>query len=523
MPARRAPKFSPGPVVLLILDGWGLAPPNRGNAVTLAKTPMMTALYRRFPHTRLAASGTAVGLPAGQPGNSEAGHLNIGAGRIVTQDVIKINRAISTGSFFKNAALTRALEHVRRRFALHVMGLLSNAASAHACPDHLDALLTLARRHRIKNVFLHLFTDGRDSPQHAGLKLMNALMRKLKHELVATVIGRFYAMDRKKDWTRTMLAYDAMVNGSGLSAASPQAAITESYNRNESDEFIPPYVVRRRGEPVGTINDGDAVIFFNLRSDRARQLAKPFVQTAFEKMNPGAFRRRKVLRDVVFAGMTDFGPDLGHIVTAYPSEDVSDSLPRVLRGFRQLYIAEAEKYAHVTYFFNGGFANPIGGEDRVRIDSPDVPSYAAVPAMAAGEVTDQVVWAVPRYDFIGVNLANPDMIGHTGDLKAGITAVEYCDRSVGRIWRAVEKRGGCLLVTADHGNVEEMINLKTGEIDTEHSANPVPFILAGPRRYRLRGGYPPLASIAPTICQLLGTPQAAAMTGRSLIVGNRKT
>ncbi|TSC76931.1 MAG: 2,3-bisphosphoglycerate-independent phosphoglycerate mutase [Parcubacteria group bacterium Gr01-1014_31] len=509
-----------GPVVLAVLDGWGVSNQTRGNAIALAKTPVMDELYQHFPHTQLTASGPAVGLPEGQPGNSEAGHLNIGAGRIVIQDAVKISREINTGAFFKNAAFTKAIDHVRRRrSALHLMGLLSNEASAHACPDHLFALLTLARRHHIKRVYLHLFTDGRDSPPHAGLKLMNALMRALKHELIATVMGRFYAMDRKKDWTRTLLAYDAMVTGSGLSATSPQAAITESYNRNESDEFIPPYVVRRRGKPVATINDGDGVIFFNLRSDRARQMSKPFVQHEFEKMNPGAFRRRKVLRDLNFVAMTDFGPDLDHVSTAYTSEDVSDSLPRVLRGCKQLYIAEAEKYAHVTFFINGGFADPIGGEDRVRIDSLDVPSYATVPEMSAGEVTDQVVWAVPRYDFICVNYGNADMVGHTGNLPAAQKAVEYIDRCLGRVWRAVSKRNGWLIITADHGNAEMMQNPATGEVDTEHNLSPVPFILAGPHHYRLRTGRPPLASVAPTICQLLAVASPAAMTGRSLIVG----
>lgn len=508
------------PLVLLILDGWGIAPSSPGNAITLAKTPVMDALLRAHPHTLLQAAGRAVGLPDGQPGNSEAGHLNIGAGRVVVQDTVKISRDINTGAFFKNESFLQAIRHVkRRRSSLHLMGLLTSESSAHACPDHLYALLALARRYRIKRTYLHLFTDGRDSPPRAGLKLLNALMRVLDGELIATVMGRSYAMDRKKDWTRTQLAYDAMVSGVGLFAASPQAAVTQSYNRNQSDEFVPPYVVRRNGRPVAQIKDGDAVIFFNLRSERARQLTKPFVQAQFEKMNPGSFRRRKILRDLVFVVMTDFGPDLGPVVTAYPSLDVIDSLPRVLRRVRQLYVAETEKYAHVTFFFNGGYADPVGGEDRIKVDSPDVPSYEQVPEMSAGEVTDHVIWGLGRYDFITANLGNADMLAHSGNLGAAIKAVQCVDRCVGRVSRAVAKRGGGLIVTGDHGNAEEMIDLKTGEIDSEHNPNPVPFILASPHRYRLLPGRFSLASIAPAICQLLGVPVPAVMTGRSLIAG----
>ncbi|MDD5110142.1 MAG: 2,3-bisphosphoglycerate-independent phosphoglycerate mutase [Patescibacteria group bacterium] len=519
--AKDQTRRTPGsPVVLVILDGWGIAPSSRGNAVTLTKTPVISALWQNFPHTELLASGTAVGLPHGQPGNSEAGHLNLGAGRVVLQDAVKISRAITTGAFFKNAAFAQAITHVRRRHsALHLMGLLTDEASGHAFPDHLHALLALTRRRHVKQVYLHLFTDGRDSPPHSGLKYLNALMRVLKGELIATVTGRFYAMDRKKDWVKTLLTYDAITSGTGLTAVSPQAAITEAYNRNQTDEYIPPCVVRRRGRPIATVNDGDAVIFFNLRSDRARQLSKPFVQTNFEKMNPGSFRRRKILHDVQFVAMTDFGPDLGNITTAFPSEDVQQSLPRVLRGLRQLYIGESEKYAHVTYFFNGGFADPVGGEERLKIDSPDVPNYADTPAMSAVEVTNQVVWAVPRYDFITVNFANPDMLGHTGDINASMKAIACVDHCVGRIWNTLRKRLGTMVVTADHGNVEEMLNLKTGEIDTEHSINPVPFILASSRHYRLRTGRSSLASVAPTICQLFQIPAPAVMTGESLIAG----
>jgi len=514
------------PLILLILDGWGIAPKSPANAIELARKPVFNRLWKQYSHTTLKAAGSAVGLPADQPGNSEAGHLNLGAGRVVEQDTVVINKAINTGQFFKNPAFEAAAKYVRKnRSNLHLMGLLSDGKSAHSDPDHLLALLVWARLKKIKNVYLHLFTDGRDSPPHAALKLLEALMRSLKNheskgtrsgEWIATIMGRFYAMDRKKDWRRTESAYNAMVLGRGIAIRSPQAAITQAYNRGETDEFIRPYVIKRGGKAIGTMRDNDAVIFFNLRSDRARQMSKPFVQMAFNQRNAGEFKRKKILKNLLFVAMTDFGPDLDSILTAFPAGDLKDTLTMALGGRRQLYIAEKEKYAHVTYFFNGGYADPVAGEDRVLINSPHVDNYARTPAMSTGEITSYVIKHLKQYDFITINFAIPDMVSHTGDLKAGIASVEAVDRGLYRLKHAVAAAGGTFIITADHGNAEKMLDLETGEMYTEHTNNPVPFILIESRRGKrtLKGGK--LADVAPTVLKLMGVRKPKAMTGRPL-------
>lgn len=514
------------PFVLLILDGWGIAPKNAGNAIELAKKPNFDYLWRHCPHTQLKASDGDVGLPATQVGNSEAGHMNLGAGRVVSQDAVFISKEVSMGKFFKNAAFEAAYKHIlKNKSDLHLMGMLSNGQSAHSDPDHLLALLIWARLKKIKNVYLHLFTDGRDSPPHSALKLVEAIMRDLRNkeergkrsgEWIATIIGRFYAMDRKKDWLRTELAYDAMTLGKGLYAKSPQAAITQAYNRGESDEFIPPYVMKRNGQPVGKIKDGDAIIFFNLRSDRARQMAKPFVQENFTKENAGSFKRKKVLKNIVFVALTDFGPDLDLILTAYPSPDLSGTLPMVLDGRKQLYVAEKEKYAHVTYFFNGGFADPVASEDRVLIPSPNVASYDLKPEMSVFKITSRVLKELPKYQFIAINFANPDMVGHTGNLKACIKAIEAVDKCLGKVKARVLKKNGTLVVTADHGNAEKMIDLKTGEMYTEHTSNPVPFILIEPRKKNRQLKRGQLGDVAPTVLKLMGIGKSKEMTGKTL-------
>ncbi|MEK7097555.1 MAG: 2,3-bisphosphoglycerate-independent phosphoglycerate mutase, partial [Patescibacteria group bacterium] len=353
------------PMILVILDGWGISEPNKGNAVTLAKTPVLDSLIKEYPNTRLHAAGKYVGLPDGQPGNSEAGHMNIGAGRIVEQDMVKISKGINNGTFFKNAAFLEAIRHSKaNKTKLHIMGMLPAGTSPHSDPDHILALIVLARTHGLKDVYLHLFTDGRDSPKYASLKMVNLIEQNLKDERIATVMGRFYAMDRTKKWERTEKAYNAMVMGNGKSAKSAHEAITEGYNRGETDEFIEPYVITENGKPIAKIGDGDSIIFFNLRSDRARQLTKVFVQDDFNEKNPGSFRRKKVLKNVRFVAMTDFGPDLDSILSAFPSVDLKDTLPMQLSHLRQLYIAETEKYAHVTYFFNGGYTGAIAGEKQ---------------------------------------------------------------------------------------------------------------------------------------------------------------
>ncbi|MFH1325990.1 MAG: 2,3-bisphosphoglycerate-independent phosphoglycerate mutase [Candidatus Falkowbacteria bacterium] len=516
------------PVVLIILDGWGIAPANKGNAITLAQTPIMDKLIKNYPYTELCAHGQCVGLPDKQDGNSEAGHMNIGGGRVVEQDVIKITDAIKEETFFKNPAFLQAIKHVKKhRSHLHLMGLLSNGMSAHSDPEHILALLKYAREHGIKNTYLHLFTDGRDSPQHAAVQLVQELEKKLReHEYIATIMGRYYGMDRKKKWSITEQAYDVLTSQkvSSHSAASVIDAITESYNRNNTDEFMEPYIISRKGKPLPIITDNDAIIFFNLRSDRARQITKAFVQKNFEQENKNAFKRKNVIKNLTFVAMTDFGPDLDSILSAFPSVDVKESLPAQLTGLRQFYIAETEKYAHITYFFNGGYADPIAGEQRINIASPDVKAYDQTPAMSSRELTDTLTGFIKKknFDFITMNYACPDMIGHTGNLEAGLKAVEAVDSYLGEIMKEIEQDGVRVLITSDHGNIEEMINLKTGEVNTEHTTNPVPFILFDKelKNKKLRAGGI-LGDISPTILSLLGKENPREMTGKSLLISNK--
>ncbi len=511
------------PIILIILDGWGIAKPNKGNAITLADTPVIDGLSKKYPYTELCASGKCVGLPSDQPGNSEAGHMNIGAGRLVEQDVIRVSRSINNGTFFKNAAFLEAIRHVKKRKGkLHLMGMISDGMSPHSDPDHILALLILARNYGIKDIYLHLFTDGRDSPRYASLKLIKKLEKELKNgELIATVMGRFYAMDRKKQWGRTEKAYNALVLGCCPDAPSPQAAITESYNRGDSDEFVIPYVIGKKDRQLTRIRDNDSIIFFNLRSDRARQLAKAFTQKNFNKKNPGSFKRKKVLKNLHFVALTDFGPDLDNILTAYPGIDLKKTLPIQLEHLSQLYIAETEKYAHVTYFFNGGYADPIDGEERMALPSPNVKSYDKTPLMSSEDLTEAVLNNIKhkKYDFTVLNFAAPDMIAHTGNLKAGIKCCEEVDKRLDRIVKRYLRANGTIIVTADHGNTEEMINLKTKEIITNHSNNPVPFILINKKlknKVKLRkDGI--LGDVAPTILDLLNMKKPKEMTGKSLI------
>lgn len=509
------------PLVMVIFDGWGIAPRGPGNAIALAKTPVMDWLTKTYPNTTLAAAGAAVGLPANQEGNSEAGHMNIGAGRVVEQDAVRISRSINDGTFFKNAAFHAAVRHVQQhRSRLHLMGLLTAQQSAHADPDQVLALLTLARTLHVSPVVLHLFTDGRDSPPNAAIRLLRTLEQSLQPgETIGTVIGRFYAMDRKKVWTRTKQAYEAMILGQGRQAASPEEAILAAYDRGLTDEFIEPTVVGDPGQH--RIQSNDAVIFFNLRSDRARQLTKAFVQDRFIEQNPGAFERQRRPANSLFVAMTDFGPDLGDVLTAFPSVDLYSTLPVVLRRYRQLYVAESEKFAHVTFFFNGGYDQPVAGEDRVLIPSPGVSAYDAAPAMSAERITSLVVkdLAEHHHDFIVLNFANPDMIGHTGNLRAAVKAIEVVDQCLGHIRDAVVAAAGTLIITADHGNAEEMLSSDAKSVDTEHTTNPVPLVVVTPKPLLLKlrtDGC--LADVAPTILELLGLNQPAVMTGRSLIV-----
>ncbi len=515
------------PAILLILDGWGLAKPGKGNAVSLAKTPTMDGLLKKYPNTKLHAHGKYVGLPPKQVGNSEAGHMNIGAGRLVLQDSVKINNAIKDKTFFKNSAFLGAFRHIRKMNSnLHLVGMLSNGQSPHSDPKHLLALLNLAKKNKINNVFLHLFTDGRDSPPYASLKLVNDLEKHFfNNEKLATIMGRYYAMDRKKNWINTKMAYDALVYGKGFKATSAQEAITESYNRGESDEFIRPFVL---GDYKKTrIKDGDSVIFFNLRSDRSRQLTKVFTQNNFNKMNPKAFKRKSKLEHIYFVAMTDFGPDLDDILTAFPSVDLEQTLPMQFKNFKQLYISETEKYAHVTYFFNGGYSGTVAGEDHLVVPSPSVKSYDLTPAMNGEKLTKIILsnnnlkgrrkW---KYDFTVLNFPAPDMVGHTGNLNAAIKTCEKIDYFLGKIVQSYLKLNGTVFVVADHGNIEKMINPETGEIYTEHTTNPVPFIIVNKKfaskKINLKKNKS-LCNIAPTILKLLEIKKPKEMKGESVI------
>lgn len=515
------------PMVLVILDGWGIAPADqKGSAITQQTAPNYFSWIKKYPHSTLEASGESVGLLEGQEGNSEAGHLNIGAGRVVKQDTLYILDAIADGSFFKNSAFQQALHFVKgNNSSVHLMGLLSNHNSAHSCPEHLYALLDLFHKEGIKKVYLHLFTDGRDSGQHDAL----AHFEKLKthfhgEEKVATVMGRYFAMDRNKVWDRTEAAYNALVSGKGKVAGSAEEAIAMAYNSGESDEFISPTVICREKKPVATIKDNDVVFFFNLRSDRARQLTKAFVQKDFQKNNPKSFHRQKAPKNIRFVAMTDFGPDLPEILTAFPSRDVQKSLVQVLSPRKQMYVAESEKFAHITYFLNGGYAQHFCDEKWIKIESDRIKDFVKSPQMKAKEIADQVIQGIEEgYDFVAANFANADMVGHTGNLEAAKIAVKELDSQVARIVETVVKQGAVCVITADHGNAEEMLNLETSETDSEHSINPVPFIIISSSeilkkkkiKKDLKKGK--LCDVAPTILKIMEIAQPIEMTGKSLV------
>ncbi len=512
------------PLVLAILDGWGIAPKKlKDNPLLVARTPFLREVAKKYPAARLAASGSAVGLPKGQDGNSEAGHMNIGAGRIVDQDAVIISKSIKNGKFFRNKALRAAFRHVKKNHSsLHLMGLLSNYNSGHVSPDHLMALLKMAEAAKFKKIFIHFFTDGRDSARYDALKFVQEVKKRFKNgEVIATVTGRFYAMDRKKNWSVTEQTYNLLTQGQGLKDKSVEDAIRHAYNRGESDEFIKPTYLLPDSKGRGLIKDNDAVIFFNLRSDRARQLTKPFVQSRFEEINKSSFKRKKKLKNLCFVALTDFGPDLGNTLTAYPSENIKGTLPVALKRFRQLYVAESEKFAHMTYFFNGGYDQPVAAEDRQLVPSVNVMSYDKKPAMSARELTRVVTQAIhnKKYDFIAVNFANPDMIGHTGNFKACVKAMETVDKCLAAIGREVIKHHGGLLICADHGNVEETLNSETGEVDTEHSTNLVPclFYQSDWRGRKFKKPQGVLGDVAPTIIKLMDVAKPKEMSCSGLL------
>lgn len=513
------------PVILAILDGWGIAPPNKGNAVALAKTPCFDMVVKKYPYTELRACGKAVGLTAGQDGNSEAGHMNIGAGRVVDQDAIIIQGAIKDGTFYKNPAFLTAIDNIKKnRSKIHIMGLLSDNNSPHAYPPHLYALLELLRKYKIHNVILHLFTDGRDSFQHAALGILKELQSKfINNEKIATIMGRYYGMERNKRWPITEQAYDALTIGIGEMVAEPVNAIERAYNRGKTDEFIKPAIIGKNKKDINStrISEKDSVIFYNLRSDRTRQITKCFTQKNFNKMNPGSFKRKKVLKDIKFIAMTDFSPDLDNIITAFPSADIKQTLPMILKEKQQLYIAESEKYAHVTYFFNGGYADPVANEIRLNIPSPDIIHYDKKPEMSARKITDEVVKNMKKnnFDFYCINYANPDMVGHTGNLESAIIACSFVDKQLARLSSEIKKQDGVLVITADHGNAEEMINLKTNEIDTKHSTNPVPFVVFSEKmkHKKLKGkSVCLLGDIASTLLEIIEVEKPSLMKGKTI-------
>lgn len=499
------------PTALLIMDGCGIAPASARNAVSRAATPNLDRLLATCPHTELSASGIAVGLPEGQIGNSEVGHTNIGAGRVVFQELPRISNAIADGSFFENRAYVSAMDAVGEDSALHLCGLVSDGG-VHSHITHLYALLELAKRRGVGKVYIHAFMDGRDVPPKSGAGYMRALVVKcaeLGIGKVATVQGRFYAMDRDKRWDRVERAYNAVVFGEGEQNPDPVDAIEQSYARKVTDEFIEPVVC----DPEGVIKPDDSVIFFNFRPDRAREMTYALTQPDFN-----GFSRRSGCFPLHFTCTARYDEKL-KLPVAFPPESIEDTFGEYISKLKltQLRIAETEKYAHVTFFFNGGVERSFEGEDRILVPSPkQFPTYDLIPEMSANEVTDKCVEAIlsGKYDVIVCNLANCDMVGHTGVMSAAIKAVETVDNCVGRITQAVSQMGGTTFVTADHGNADCMID-DNGQPHTAHTTNPVPLIISG-ADVRLRPGR--LADIAPTMLELMGIRKPAKMTGESLIV-----
>ena len=511
--------MSKKPTVLMILDGYGLRDDKHGNAVAEAATPVMDKLMAECPFVRGNASGMAVGLPDGQMGNSEVGHLNMGAGRIVYQDLTKITKAIQDGDFFENKALVEACENVKKNdSALHLMGLVSDGG-VHSHNTHIYGLLELAKRQGIEKVYVHCFLDGRDTPPASGKEYVEELEAKMKEigvGEVATVSGRYYAMDRDNRWDRVEKAYRALVNGEGDTADSATDGIQASYDKDVTDEFVVPMVVMKDGAPTATVKDGDSIIFFNFRPDRAREISRAFCCDEFT-----GFPREKKL-DLTYVCFTEYDPTIPNKLVAFHKVELHNTFGEYLaaHNLTQVRLAETEKYAHVTFFFNGGVEEPNKGEDRILVKSPKVATYDLQPEMSAPEVCDKLVEAIKsdKYDVIIINFANPDMVGHTGVIPAAVKAIETVDSCVGRAVEALKEVDGQMFICADHGNAEMMIDYKTGEPWTAHTTNPVPFILvnADPAYGLREGGC--LADIIPTLIELMGMEQPKEMTGKSLLV-----
>ncbi len=509
--------FAKKPVVLTILDGWGLSNATVGNAVVQGNTPCFDQLISNYPHSHLQASGLEVGLPKGQMGNSEVGHLNIGAGRIIYQELTRISKSIADGDFFTNKVLVDAMEKTRQRQGkLHLMGLLSDGG-VHSLNTHLYALVKMAAEHGIQDICIHAFLDGRDTPPSSAinyLQQLEAQLTQLHAGRIATICGRFFAMDRDKRWNRVAKAYRAITLGEGQHFADSNSAITASYANDKTDEFVEPAII---GE-LAPVVAGDGVIFFNFRADRAREIAAAFTAENFNDFERGAHIE---LAD--FVCMTEYAENL-QLPTAFPPDSHPNILAEVIAnsGLHQLHIAETEKYAHVTFFFNGGNEEPFSGEARILIPSPrEVSTYDEKPQMSANEIASQLVEKINsgQFDFIVVNFANPDMVGHTGILSAAIAAVEAVDRNLQLVVDATLAQGGCLLITADHGNCEKMI-AENGEPHTAHTTNEVPLIYVGDDAAGFQLSAGKLADIAPTVLQLMNIPIPAEMSGHSLLNTN---
>ena len=507
--------MSKKPTVLMILDGFGLNEKTEGNAIAQAKTPVIDRLMKDYPFVKGNASGLAVGLPDGQMGNSEVGHLNMGAGRIVYQELTRITKEISDGDFFKNQALLDGMENVKKNGSdLHLYGLLSNGG-VHSHITHLFGLLEMAKKEGVENVYVHCFLDGRDTAPTSGKEFIEELEAKMKEigvGKIASISGRYYAMDRDNRWDRVEKAYKVLTTGEGETAESAVAAMEASYAKDVTDEFFVPTAITENGKPIATIKDNDTVIFFNFRPDRARELTHAFVDTTFD-----GFARNEDLK-IPFATMTQYEKGM-NVEIAYKPESLTNTLGEYISklGYTQLRIAETEKYAHVTFFFNGGIEQPYEGEDRILVPSPKVATYDLQPEMSAIEVTDKVVEAIlsKKYDFIILNYANGDMVGHTGVMEAAVKAVETVDTCVGRFVDAIKQVGGTVCITADHGNAEKMLDEETKEAFTAHTTNPVPFIVVSDKVKEVKDGA--LCDIAPTLLKLAGLEVPAEMTGKALI------
>lgn len=504
------------PYALIIMDGFGVNDRHEGNAIYAAKTPNIDKILAECPHSIVHASGMDVGLPEGQMGNSEVGHTNIGAGRIVYQELTRITKSIDDGDFFENEALKKAIENCKKNnSALHLMGLLSDGG-VHSHIKHLFGLLQLAKKNEIENVYVHAFLDGRDVPPSSGASYVKQLVEKMR-ELgvgkISSVMGRYYAMDRDNRWERVEKAYNAIVLGEGNKDTSAVSAVEKSYNNDVTDEFVVPTVITDdNGNPVGTVSDGDSVVFFNFRPDRAREITRTIVDEEFN-----GFERKYF--NTYYVCMTQYDASMPNVDVAFRPEKLEDTFGEYIskKGLRQLRIAETEKYAHVTFFFNGGVENVYDGEDRALINSPKVATYDLQPEMSAFEVTEEVVKRIKsgEYDVIILNFANCDMVGHTGVFDAAVKAVETVDTCLGKTIDAITEMGGVALVTADHGNADQMVDYDTKEAFTAHTTNVVPLVLVGEENVKLKNGR--LADLAPTMLDLMGLEKPEKMSGESLI------